>query len=92
MDIAHSVPSVVASASFSFMTGDDIRRTSYVFPPRLLWSASERPVRASWKADFFMDGLRVLRITNPTLLDNLNRPNKGGLYDPALGPSESRDL
>lgn len=26
------------------------------------------------------------------LLDDLNRPTIGGLYDPALGPSEKQDM
>ncbi|KAI9011347.1 hypothetical protein BC832DRAFT_613569 [Gaertneriomyces semiglobifer] len=30
--------------------------------------------------------LSVKQITNPQLFDNLDHPNKGGLYDPALGP------
>ncbi|KAF9653451.1 beta and beta-prime subunits of DNA dependent RNA-polymerase [Thelephora ganbajun] len=34
----------------------------------------------------------VKQIINPTLLDDLNRPNLGGLYDPALGPSDRNDL
>ncbi len=34
----------------------------------------------------------VKRITNPVLLDNLNMPTLGGLYDPALGPSERSDV
>ncbi|KJE89112.1 RNA polymerase I largest subunit [Capsaspora owczarzaki ATCC 30864] len=33
--------------------------------------------------------LSVKRITNPTLLDNLNHPTPGGLYDPELGPIDS---
>lgn len=31
--------------------------------------------------------LSVKEITNPIAFDNLNRPVKGGLYDPALGVS-----
>lgn len=31
-------------------------------------------------------------ITNPNTLDSLLHPNKGGLYDPALGPSDKHDL
>ncbi|KAJ1302518.1 hypothetical protein OPQ81_002836 [Rhizoctonia solani] len=34
----------------------------------------------------------VKQIVNPVLLDDLNRPNIGGLYDPALGPSERGDV
>ncbi|KAK9767442.1 hypothetical protein K7432_002798, partial [Basidiobolus ranarum] len=30
--------------------------------------------------------ISVKHIVNPQLLDNLNHPSKGGLYDPALGP------
>lgn len=32
------------------------------------------------------------QIINPVLLDDLNRPNIGGLYDPALGPSDRSDM
>ncbi|KAI0775964.1 beta and beta-prime subunits of DNA dependent RNA-polymerase [Trametes elegans] len=34
----------------------------------------------------------VKQIVNPVLLDELNRPNVGGLYDPALGPSDKQDI
>ena len=36
--------------------------------------------------------ISVKQIVNPILLDDLNRPNIGGLYDPALGPSDRKDL
>lgn len=36
--------------------------------------------------------ISVKQITNPVLLDNLNQPNIGGLYDPALGPITQRDM
>lgn len=36
--------------------------------------------------------ISVKQIVNPVLLDDLNRPNHGGLYDPALGPSSKEDL
>ncbi|EIW82067.1 beta and beta-prime subunits of DNA dependent RNA-polymerase [Coniophora puteana RWD-64-598 SS2] len=36
--------------------------------------------------------ISVKQIVNPVLLDDLNRPNIGGLYDPALGPSERQDI
>nr|AIE40066.1 RNA polymerase subunit 2 [Wolfiporia cocos] len=36
--------------------------------------------------------LSVRQIVNPVLLDDLNRPNVGGLYDPALGPSDKQDI
>jgi len=36
--------------------------------------------------------ISVKQIVNPTLLDDLNRPNLGGMYDPALGPSDRNDL
>ncbi|KAF9268176.1 beta and beta-prime subunits of DNA dependent RNA-polymerase [Marasmius fiardii PR-910] len=36
--------------------------------------------------------ISVKQIVNPNLLDGLNRPNIGGLYDPALGPSERSDI
>ncbi len=62
MNISHSVPSTVASISFSFLTTEDVRRIS------------------------------VKQIVNPVLLDELNRPNVGGLYDSALGPSDKGDM
>lgn len=36
--------------------------------------------------------ISVKQITNPVLLDNLNQPTAGGLYDPALGPSSFREM
>jgi len=36
--------------------------------------------------------LSVKRITSPILFDALNHPNKGGLYDPALGPLDRNSL
>lgn len=36
--------------------------------------------------------ISVKQILNPVLLDDNNRPNHGGLYDPALGPSDRRDM
>ncbi|KAG7096730.1 hypothetical protein E1B28_004143 [Marasmius oreades] len=36
--------------------------------------------------------ISVKQIVNPVLLDALNRPNIGGLYDPALGPNERSDI
>ncbi|PON58095.1 DNA-directed RNA pol I, largest subunit [Parasponia andersonii] len=33
-----------------------------------------------------------VKITNPNLLDNVERPIDGGLYDPALGPLDERTL
>ncbi|EGO02141.1 hypothetical protein SERLA73DRAFT_86356 [Serpula lacrymans var. lacrymans S7.3] len=36
--------------------------------------------------------ISVKQILNPVLLDDLNRPNIGGLYDPALGPSDRQDI
>lgn len=36
--------------------------------------------------------ISVKQIVNPVLLDDLNRPNAGGLYDPALGPSDKQDM
>ncbi|KAJ7094564.1 hypothetical protein B0H15DRAFT_830038 [Mycena belliarum] len=62
MNIAHSLPSTVSGISFSFLTGEDVRRIS------------------------------VKQIVNVNLLDDLNRPNIGGLYDPALGPTERDDI
>ena len=36
--------------------------------------------------------ISVKQITNPIIFDNLNQPNIGGLYDPALGPTTHRDM
>ena len=36
--------------------------------------------------------ISVKQIVNPVLLDDLDRPNAGGLYDPALGPSSKQDM
>ena len=36
--------------------------------------------------------ISVKQVTNPVLLDGLNRPNVGGLYDPALGPVHKQDM
>ncbi|KAF5333685.1 hypothetical protein D9611_002553 [Ephemerocybe angulata] len=36
--------------------------------------------------------ISVKQIVNPVLLDDLNRPNVGGLYDPALGPHDRSDI
>lgn len=36
--------------------------------------------------------ISVKQIVNPTLLDDLNRPTVGGLYDLSLGPCDSRDV
>lgn len=39
-----------------------------------------------------MRSISVQRIENPTLLDNLNMPMRGGLYDPKLGPMKKGDM
>jgi len=36
--------------------------------------------------------ISVKQIVNSVLLDDLNRPSIGGLYDPALGPSDRSDM
>lgn len=36
--------------------------------------------------------ISVQKVDNPVLLDNVNLPNKGGLYDPKLGPMSSKDM
>jgi DNA-directed RNA polymerase beta' subunit len=36
--------------------------------------------------------ISVKQLVNPVLLDELNRPNVGGLYDPGLGPVEKQDM
>lgn len=32
----------------------------------------------------------VVKITNPVLLDSVDRPTPGGLYDPAMGPLDDQ--
>lgn len=34
----------------------------------------------------------LVKITNPNLLDILNKPLPGGLYDPAMGPLDVNSL
>ena len=36
--------------------------------------------------------MSVSKIDNPVLLDSLNLPTRGGLYDPKLGPMTPRDV
>lgn len=36
--------------------------------------------------------ISVKQIEEPILLDNLNQPTKGGLYDPLLGPMSPKDV
>ncbi|KAK7054250.1 DNA-directed RNA polymerase subunit [Favolaschia claudopus] len=36
--------------------------------------------------------ISVKQIVNVNLLDDLNRPNAGGLYDPSLGPTDRHDI
>ncbi|KAG6868169.1 hypothetical protein C0993_006837 [Termitomyces sp. T159_Od127] len=36
--------------------------------------------------------ISVKQIVNPVLLDDIGRPNIGGLYDPSLGPSDRPDI
>lgn len=36
--------------------------------------------------------ISVKQVVNPVLLDNTGRPTIGGLYDPALGPSDKGDM
>ena len=37
-------------------------------------------------------GMSVKKITNPETFDSLLHPNHGGLYDPALGPTDKQDM
>lgn len=43
-------------------------------------------VRFAFMTDEEVRKQSVLKITNPNLLDILERPVPGGLYDPAMGP------
>lgn len=36
--------------------------------------------------------ISVKQVVNPVLFDNLNRPNAGGMYDPAFGPMGKGDV
>ena len=36
--------------------------------------------------------ISVKQIVNPVLLDEINQPTVGGLYDPALGPSDKSSM
>lgn len=49
-------------------------------------SAAVENVRFSFMRDEEVRRHSVVKITNPTLLDSLDRPTPGGLYDPAMGP------
>lgn len=51
-------------------------------------SESVEEVRFSFMTDEEVRKHSVVKITNPILLDTLNNPVPGGLYDPAMGPLE----
>lgn len=54
----------------------------------LLQGATEsvEAVQFSFYTDEEVRKQSFVKITNPTLLDNVDSPVPGGLYDPALGP------
>ena len=62
MDITRAILSHAKSASFSFLTADEVRSIS------------------------------VRQVVNPVLLDAVNAPTEGGLYDPAFGPMRLDDV
>ncbi|KAG2258321.1 hypothetical protein Bca52824_077615 [Brassica carinata] len=49
-----------------------------------------KSVRFSFMTEEDVRKHSVLQITNPVLLDNVERPVPGGLYDPLMGPMEDR--
>ncbi|XP_043692047.1 DNA-directed RNA polymerase I subunit 1 [Telopea speciosissima] len=51
---------------------------------------SVEAVHFSFYTDEEVTNLSVKKITNPILLDSVDRPVPDGLYDPALGPSDER--
>lgn len=83
-------------------TDPDSERSAESFAP--LWAALQamnisQPISSTVQSVSFsfltsedVRRISVKQIVNPVLLDDLNRPNVGGLYDPALGPSDRKDL
>ncbi|GMY21604.1 DNA-directed RNA polymerase I subunit 1 [Fagus crenata] len=51
---------------------------------------SVKSVKFSFFTEQEVRKLSVMKITNPVLLDSMDRPVPGGLYDPELGPIEER--
>jgi DNA-directed RNA polymerase I subunit RPA1 len=51
---------------------------------------SVKSVKFSFFTEEEVRKLSVMKITNPILLDSMDRPVPGGLYDPELGPIEER--
>ncbi|CAA0812729.1 nuclear RNA polymerase A1 [Striga hermonthica] len=49
-------------------------------------------VRFGFLTDEEVKGLSVVKISNPNLLDILEKPIPGGLYDPALGPLDENSM
>ena len=59
--------------------------------PLLTWQVVSKLIDAvgfSFYTDEEVHAISVKHITAPVLLDTLNRPVPGGLYDPSLGPLE----
>ena len=58
----------------------------------LLQGASEsvEAVQFSFLTDEEVRKHSFVKITNPILLDSVDRPVAGGLYDPAMGPLDER--
>ena len=52
-------------------------------------SASVSALHWGVYTDEEIDSLAVLSVTNPALVDALQRPQPGGLYDPAMGPLDA---
>lgn len=51
---------------------------------------SVEEVKFSFYTDEEVRKQSFVKVTSPTLLDNVERPIPGGLYDPALGPLDER--
>lgn len=51
-----------------------------------------KSVRFSFMTEEDVRKHSVLAVQNPVLLDNVDRPVPGGLYDPLMGPMDDRTL
>ncbi|GAA5929576.1 DNA-directed RNA polymerase I core subunit RPA190 [Sporobolomyces koalae] len=55
-------------------------------------SSSITSVSFTYLSSSDIRNISVKQVTNPSLFDNLNNPNAGGLYDPAFGPLGKGDI
>lgn len=49
-----------------------------------------KSVRFSFMTEQDVRNHSVLKVTNPVLLDTVERPVPGGLYDPLMGPLDDK--